>query len=436
VFSSPVQAEDLMQVYQLASESDPAFYAALAAREGISEQVTQAKGNFLPSVNGEIDLNHNRYQSTYKHPTALSSIFGGTNRVYSYPSQIFVLSLVQPVYHRENFSILRQAKIRVGQSDFEYGAARQDLMVRVAQRYFEILAAADSLETAHAEKQAISRQLEQSKQRFSVGLIAMTDVHETQASYDLATAKEIIAENQLANAQEALREITGEEVKTLSPLSDKVPLVKPNPEDLEQWTEIAIEQNLALSIAQSQVEIAREQVEVQRSAQHPRFDLVSSFQNVDADGGNYGGSDSWNGMIGLRITVPLYQGGIVNSRIRQAESDYTRATELLEQQKRATILNTRNAYLGVLAGIAQVNAFKQALVSNRSALDATEAGYQVGTRTIVDVLNAQRLLYAAERDYSSARYNYVLNTLRLKQSAGQLSEADLEVVNVWLGTPQ
>jgi outer membrane protein len=228
--------------------------------------------------------------------------------------------------------------------------------------------------------------------------------------------------------------VTGDYPGNLAPLSEKAPLVKPDPTDPDRWADTAVAQNLTLEATRFQVETAHEQVEVQRSGHYPRLDAVGQFQLQDASGGTAaGGTENENALIGLQLSIPIYQGGIVSSRVRQAEADHTRARDLLEQTRRATVLAARNAYLGVIAGISQVKAYKQAVVSNQSALQATEAGYQVGTRTIVDVLNAQRLLYAAERDYSRARYDYVLNTLRLKQAAGQLSEADLEALNTWLG---
>lgn len=431
-------AEDLMVIYHLAVERDPQLAASAAARDSTLETVSQAKAGFLPTISAGTDLNLNRQKTTYGNATALGPSGSTSGRTLNFSSRGFSLNLTQPVYHRETSLVLDQSNALVSQTNTEYGAARQDLMVRVAQRYFDVLAAIDSLETARAEKLAIGRQLEQSKQRFAVGLIAITDVHEAQASYDLTLAQEIATENQVANAREALREVTGTYPGDLAPLSKKAPLVSPNPANVDRWADIAVVQNLTLVAARFQTEAAQKQIEIQRSGHYPRLDAIGSFRTQSATGGGSiaGGSDTDNATIGLQLSIPLYQGGLIDSRVRQSEADYSRARDLLEQGQRATVLSARKAYLGVIAGISRVKALKQAVVSNQSALQATEAGYQVGTRTIVDVLNASRLLFSAERDHSQARYDYILNTLRLKQAAGQLDDPDLQAVNAWLGETQ
>ncbi|CAK0744953.1 Outer membrane protein TolC [Gammaproteobacteria bacterium] len=435
VIPSLAEAEDLMAVYRLALERDPQLAAAAAARDSTLEAVPQAKSGFLPTISAGADLNRNRQKTTYGDPSALGPAGSTSGRTLSFSGHDFSLNITQPVYHRETSIALDQSNIRVSQANAEYGAARQDLMVRVAQRYFDVLAALDSLETAQAEKLAVARQLEQSKQRFAVGLIAITDVHEAQASYDLTVAQEIAAENQVANAREALREVTGTHPGDLAPLSRKAPLVSPDPTDADRWADTAVAQNLTLVAARFQTETAQKQVEIQRSGHYPRLDAVGNFrlQTIGGGGSVAGTTDTDSSAIGLQLSIPLYQGGLVDSRVRQAAADYGRARDLLEQGQRATVLAARKAYLGVIAGISRVKALNQAVISNQSALQATEAGYQVGTRTIVDVLNANRLLFTAERDYSQARYDYTLNTLRLKQAAGQLDDPDLQAVNTWLG---
>ncbi len=430
------RAEDLWAVFHLALERDPQFAAAAAARDSALESVPQAKAGFLPTVTAATGLNFNNQKVVYGNAAALGPTGSVSGQQMSYPSHNYSLNITQPIYHRETSLALRQADSRVGQANAEYGAARQDLIVRSAQGYFDVLAALDSLDTAKAEKLAVGRQLDQSKQRFEVGIIAITDVHEAQAGYDLAVAQEIAAENQVANAREALRAIIGAAPSdALAPLGDEnLPLVSTEPASADRWADTALAQNLTLEATRAQVETARNQVEIQRSGHYPHIDAVGSTSLQKLSGGSAAGSTETDStVIGLQISIPLYQGGIISSRIRQSGADLARAQDLLEQEQRATVLSARKSYLGVIAGISQVKALRQAVISNQSALQATEAGYQVGTRTIVDVLNSQRLLFAAERDYSQSRYNYVLNTLRLKQAAGQLNDADLQAINTWLG---
>ncbi len=436
LFPTPwAQADDLLAIYHLALERDPQFAAAAAAQASTLEAVPQAKAAFLPTVTASAGLNVNHDTVIYGNAAALGPSGSVSGQSMTFPSHTFSINLTQPVYHREATIALHQSNARVTQANAEYAAARQDLMVRAAHSYFDVLAALDSLETAQSEQVAVGRQLDQSKQRFAVGIIALTDVQEAQASYDLAVAQAIAAENQVANAREALRQITGTEPgDAFATLGENLPLVTPEPADADHWAGVAVAQNLTLEAARHQLESARNQVDIQRSGHYPRVDAVGYTNLQHLSGGSIAGStETDNTVIGLQISVPIFEGGLTSSRVRQAEADYTHARDLLEQQMRATVLAARKAYLGVIAGISRVKALKQAVVSNQSALQATDAGYQVGTRTIVDVLNAQRLLFAAERDYSQSRYDYVLNTLRLKQAAGQLNDTDLQAVNAWLG---
>lgn len=428
------KAEDLMAIYHLALERDPQLAAAAATRDSVLESIPQAEAGFLPKVNVSANLDFNRQKTSYANASMMGVTGSTSGKARSFSQHGFSLNITQPIYYRETSIIWDQSNLQVNQAEAQYGATRQALMVRAAERYFEVLAALDSLETARAEKRAVGRQLEQSKQRFEVGLIAITDVHEAQAGYDIAVAQELAAENQVANTREALREVTGSYPGHLASLSEKSPLVPPEPADLDRWSDTATTHNLSLEAIRLQAEIAAKQIEVRRSDHYPRLEAVGSFNTQNSGGSSIVGvADTDSAVIGLQLSVPLYQGGLISSRIRQSTADHVRALALLEQEQRATAFAARKAYLGVIAGISRVKALKQAVVSNQSALQATEAGYQVGTRTIVDVLNTQRLLFAAERDYSQARYDYVLNTLRLKQAAGQLGEMDLQALNTWLG---
>jgi len=318
----------------------------------------------------------------------------------------------------------------VAQADAQYEAARQDLIVRVAQAYFNILTAQDNLEFAQAEKKAIAHQLDQARQRYNVGLSAITDVKEAKASYDLAVASEITAQNQLDTAREGLREIIGQSPASIAPLA-QVRLVSPHPQDIKRWVDTALSQNLGVLASEAATRVAKDDVERQRSGRYPSLDVVASHSYSDNIGAGFGskGTDS---SIGLQLSIPLYSGGAINSRTRQAADLYSEAQDNLEKQRRTTVVQTRDAYLTVEADISHVKALKQSLASTQTALEATQAGFQVGTRTIVDVLNAEQQVFGAKRDYAKARYGYILATLKLKQAAGTLNATDLDQINAWL----
>jgi outer membrane protein len=281
-----------------------------------------------------------------------------------------------------------------------------------------------------ADKAAIERQLEQAKERFEVGLVTITDVQEAQARFDQSTAEEIGVLNILADRKEALREITGQYFDQLAPLQDNVPLKLPEPPDPEIWINRALSNNPDLQSAALSAAIAQENIELQRSGHYPTLDLTASMGEFDN-----GNSDNRSAQIGLQFSMPLYTGGAVNSRVREAAFQHEAAKEQLEQVQRALMRQVQDAYRGAQTAISRVKALDQARVSSRSSLEATQAGFDVGTRTIVDVLNAQRELLRAERDYSQSRYAYILNRLILEQAVGELGEEDLAAIENWLNAP-
>ncbi|HEY0635882.1 MAG TPA: TolC family outer membrane protein, partial [Gammaproteobacteria bacterium] len=344
----------------------------------------------------------------------------------------YSLSLRQPLFYWDRFVSWSQANAREAQSEAIYQDALQQTMLRVSQAYFNVLAAENNLEAATAEREAVEQQLRQTKQRFEVGLAAITDVHEAQAAYDATVAQEIATQNQLDNTREQLYVITYTNIPVLAPLVEEVPLLRPEPENMTEWVDGAQKQNLQLAAAQAGVEVARQEVNRRQSGHLPTLDLVASHNWTDNTDSPLLGSETVSNIVGLQLNVPILAGGSTWASGREASYLYNAAQENLEAQRRATVRSTREAYLGVVAGISQVQARKQALASAQTALDATQTGYRVGTRTAVDVLNAQRLRYAAQRDYASARYNYIIAALRLKQAAGTLNEGDLQQVNGWL----
>ncbi len=419
-------ATDLLEVYRLALESDPTYRSAGATNRAAQELRPQAVAAWLPNINFEGNSTANRLDIRGGNFTASSL---GVKR---FNSSSIGLNINQAIYRKDLEIQLSQANTRIQQANTEFGFARQDLMLRTAQHYFAVLGAIDDLEFARASKEAIGQQLEQSRQRFEVGLIAITDVEEAQAGYDLAIAEEIDAENALSNAREALREITGAFPRGLTPLGNNMALVRPEPNDINQWNATALDQNLQLSAARLVAQNAEEEIRRIASGHVPTLALQGSYGHSTANGGFSGGSDTRLATIGLQLNVPLYAGGLVLSQTRQARHLYQQSLDDLERQKRATQRQARNAFRGVVSGISRVKALKQALISTRSALQAVEAGFRVGTRTSVDVLVAQRARFRAKRDYAGARYGYLLNILSLKQAAGTLSEDDLGQINGWL----
>jgi outer membrane protein len=419
------QADSLYEIYQLAQERDPTLRAAAAARDAALEVKPQSRAGLLPVIGLSGDVSRNSYDDRAALP-------GVANPTYS-TNQSYSLSLTQPVFRWDRWVALEQADSLVAQAQAQYGAAEQELMVRTAERYFAVLGAQDALRLAGKEKESIGRQLEQAQQRFEVGLSAITDVQEAQARYDTAVATEIRARNHLDSAREQLREIIGEQRENLDPVRDTdFRLVTPEPQQQQSWVDTALQQNPNLAAARAGSEAARQQIQIARSGHYPTVDANASYSYLDSNFGGIRELERNDGTIGLQLAVPLYQGGAVNSRTREARFRFDEARERLDVTQRAIERQTRDAYRGVVTGISEVRAAEQARTSSTTALDAAQTGFEVGTRTIVDVLDAQRALTQAELTLYLARYNYLLNTLRLKQAAGTLAPDDLDAMTGWL----
>ncbi len=428
--SSPVFAVDLVGVHDLAIKSDPALQAAAYRREAIGENKRQAWSNLLPSLTGSAGMTSG---------STTTSIQGTEVDDSDTDTRRWGLDLRQSLYAQSNYEQLDIARGQVSQADAIYDIAYQDFLVRVAGNYFAVLSAQDGVIFAEAEEKALQRQFEQAEQRFEVGLTAVTDVHEARASYDNARARAIVSRNNLADTKEALYELTRQYFDDIDPLQDELPLVKPLPENPDEWIDIAMQYNPAIISASQEIEIADANTRLQRSARIPTLDLVAGYSNFTNN--EFILRDDFQNplittslvnkdmRIGLQLNWNMYQGGYVYSRTRQARSLLNAVNEDLEQTQRAVVRATNNAYRAVIAGIEQVKAFNQAMVSAESALEATQAGFEVGTRTIVDVLIAQQRYFQAQRDNSLARHTYVVDHLRLKAAAGTLVEEDLQKVN-------
>lgn len=442
----PAGAEDLLGVYRQARSADTQLASAEAALKSAREGVVQARAALLPQLSGQ--YSRERTEVSGESP----QVFAGPNgqpvvRVFPFESESrprgWSLNLQQSIYDHANYTRLRAARAQVDAAEADFRAAEQNLAVRVAEAYFAVLTAQESLASAKAEEEAVKRQLEQAEQRFNVGLSAITDVHEARARYDGAVAAAILSENLLEDAQNALAEITGRAVAELSVLREDLPLERPEPAESQAWVEQALRNNPRVQARQSRLAAAEQGIATARAAHLPTLVLTGNYSDTSDTAtrqfqGNSFPVDSSTTVqsLGIALRVPIFTGFATQSRVQQAVYDRDALGEQLEADRRAITRQARNAYRSVLAGISEVQARQQALVSARSAQEATQAGFEVGTRTIVDVLLSQQVLYQAQRDYAQARHNFIVNTLRLRQAAGTVGEADIERINGLLRAPQ
>jgi len=435
-------ATDFTEAYHRAQRSDPQLREADANRLATREARPQAFAALLPQLQATGAYTHD---ST----SGLSNFFtsGGlasANVETTTTAKQWAIQLRQTIFHWDQFAAIRQAGSQVAQAEVDYHSAQQSLILRTATAYFGVLEAQDTLEAAQAAHEAISHQLEQAEKRFEVGLIAVTDVEEARAANDQAAATVIAAKRTLATSRDKLREVIGDSVDILSRPGDEMPLVAPNPIGEDQWVRAALDQNLELSSARLGAEIARESMNIAESGHLPTLDLIARESNNDINGTTSfvdptagslsypANSSSRDKQISLQVTVPLFSGGAIASRVRQASYQHRAAHERLEKVARATERGTRDAYLGVISEISRVKALRQAVESSKIALTATEAGYEVGTRTAVDVLLARQRLFDAQTNYAKSRYDYLLNVLSLEQQAGTLDDRSVDRLNALL----
>jgi outer membrane protein len=424
-------AEDLLAVYNLARANDPKFSAAQSVYMAERERLPQARAGLMPTLSARAARDRNNNETITD-----SFIISRPSAQFEYSSSEYSLRLSQPVYNAALFSEFSQAKAEVRRAEAEYASASQDLILRVAQAYIEALLAQDGLEFTRAEKLAIQRQLESAEARLKVGLATITDVHDAKARFEIAAAQETEAENALEDKREALRELTGRSPESLARVGANMPLITPEPADINQWAEKSLTQNYSLLAKRAATESAGEEIKRQRAGHYPTLDLVGTRSRNDADGSITGpGIRADSTVVGLQLNVPLFQGGLVSSRTEAASHRYDAAQQEFEATRRATERGARASYLGVAGGAEKVTALSQAVVAGESALEAKTQGFAAGINTNLDVLDATRDLYRAKRDLSSARYDYLLNMLRLKQSAGILSENDVSQINGWLQSP-
>lgn len=407
------QPHSLSDIYSLAKEHDATYQQALASYQSSSEIRKQARAAVLPSLS----LDANKSETDKANNVEIERTnYGAT--------------LNQVIFDYRAFKGVKQAGAIQQQAEKTLLAAQQSLILRTVQAYFNVLSAQDQLRFTSAEKDSLGKQLDQSQQRFDIGLIAITDLKEAQANYDLSIADQLEAENNLLTSLEAIHTLTATPVDALQSLQSDYPLKPPVPNNIQQWLDWAKQQNPELLIAKYTAEANKHAVSIQRGDRFPKLGFSAS-RNYTEDS-VLSPNGEYDTTLSLNFSMPLFEGGAINSRVRQAQYDYDAAYYAFVQQTRLTQQQTRDAYQNMRSAISRAKAFKRALESTKSALNASEVGYQVGTRTPADVLNALDKVYQAESNYANARYTYILNAMQLLATAGKLQESDLQVINSWL----
>jgi outer membrane protein len=417
-------AVDLIQVYKEALANDAQYASARASLAAGEEKTTQGRSGLLPTLNATGGYARSNGDITASGVTVSRDYTSGNN---------YSVALSQPLFRWANWESYQQGKLSTAVAEAQFNQAQQDLITRVAQAYFDVLASQDALAFVQAQKVAITEQLAAAKRNFEVGTSTITDTHEAQARYDLAVAQELAAQNDLDIKRTALQQIIGKPPATLAPLRQGVKLSPPEPAMIDKWVESADQQNFGVISQQLALEIAQRDIGRNRAGHMPTLDLVARRDH------NYGSSTTTPGSatsnantIGVQWSMPLFSGFAVTSKVRESIALEDKARSDLENTRRTAEQGARQAFLGVTSGLAQVKALEAAEVSSQSALDSNKLGYQVGVRINIDVLNAQQQLFSTRRDLSKARYDTIVNGLRLKSAAGTLKEADLAQVNALL----
>lgn len=423
-----VNADTLQQVYETAKYKDPQILKSKAQYDLYKEQISEAKAALLPQIGFGLELN--LVQGNYDNSSYGSDYLDNTNYAAN-------LGLTQSIYSGTYWKEADIAEKRATQYAALYGYAAQDLLFRTATAYFNVLRADQAVKSVKANKRAVERQLEQTKQRFDVGLIAITDVHDAQAEYDRTVADLINAENTLANNYYLLRELTGEDVHQIAYLNTDTFSPEGLEGDVKFWRDKALEYNLSLHEKRIAKEIAKLNIDLAKTGHLPTVDLTAGLGYSDYSYDNSSRTDynSTAGSLGLELNVPIYTGGAITSRVKQAQYSYIMASEDLVLNFRSTEAQVNSGYNNVQASLSSIKAYEQTVISSKSALDAAEASLEVGTRTIVDVLDATRSLYESENQLANARYDYIINMIQLKFYAGTLSEKDISDISAGLIEP-
>lgn len=421
---APATAADLLQIYGDAVMNDAQYASARSLLAAGRERGPQGLSLLLPQVSGT--ASDTRTNVRVGEPAPLAG-FAAT-----YNQRTYALTLSQPVFRWANYQQYQQGKLSVMASEAQFAQAQEDLIVRVVQAYTDVLYAEDSINYSVAQKAAISEQLASAKRAFEVGTSTITDTNEAQARYDLAVSQEILARSNRDIARAALQQIIGREPGNLAPLVRDVDLTQPSPLELDPWVSSAEQQNFNVALSLANAEIAKREIQVGRAGHLPTLDLVAQRSYANGSVAISGFNSQINNSIGLQLSVPIFSGGFTSSRVREDIALSERAQNDLDFSRRSAAQSARQAYFGVTSGLAQVRALRAAETSSQSALESNKLGYQVGVRINIDVLNAQQQLFSTQRDLARARYDTLLNGLRLKSAAGTLTEKDLVGINVLL----
>ncbi|HIL92191.1 MAG TPA: hypothetical protein EYG50_05510 [Cycloclasticus sp.] len=420
------QPLDLLATYKLALQHDAKLHAAYNQLLSSKEITPQALAALLPSISASASTRDVRQESE-------SSFSGGGKSTGQFRDESFSISLRQPLFNWADFTRYSQANKRVSKAETEYRIAEQALILRLTERYLNTLQAKVNLALANDDVTAFSRQLDQAKVRFDVGLIAITDVHDAQARYDLSIATQIAAQDRFYSRQDALQEIIQTDNFTLVPLTKSFPLSTPVPNNIKEWESLANAQNLAVKMARDDVAIAKKEITINQSGHYPVIDIVASHSYNETGGGSFGtGFRNESDNVGLELNLPLFAGGKTHSLTKQAAFNHQKSLDTLQSIQRTTLRETRDFFRGVTTNIRRIKALEQAIISSQSSLEASEVGLEVGTRTIVDVLDAQRNVSRAKLQLTEAKTNYILNILNLKSTVGALSQNDIDDINQWL----
>ena len=419
---------DLVSVYQEAVDNNADLAAARAQYGAQKEVVPQARAGLLPNLSAGADMSNTR--TKFDEPSMTSTRSGN----------VYQATLAQPLFRADRWFQLQAAKDINEQASLQLSATEQNLILQSAENYFAVLRAQDNLASTKAEEAAFKRQLDQSNERFDVGLSDKTDVLQSQASYDTARANRILAQRQVDDAFEALITLTNRDYNSIQGIVHTLPVLAPTPNDAKAWVDTAAKQNLNLLASNYAVSAAEETLKQRKAGHAPTLDAVAQYKKGDNDALGFSnpnpmtryGSDVEQRSIGLQLNIPIYSGGLTSSQVRESYSRLSQTEQQRESLRRQVVENTRNLHRAVNTDVEQVQARRQSIISNQSAVEATEIGYQVGTRNIVDVLDAQRQLYTSVRNYNNSRYDYILDNLRLKQAAGTLNPGDLQDLSRYL----
>lgn len=417
-------ASDLLQIYKEALVNDAQFSSARAAKIAGQERSVQGRAGLLPRVglSGGVTKSHSEFDPDIGKTTSSNST-----------SRSMTLSLSQPLFNLGSWETYEQSKLSVIASDLQFASAQQDLMLRVSQAYFDVLASENSLKTLQAQKVAVAEQLASAKRNFEVGTATITDTHEAQSQFDLITAQELAGQGDLEIKRAALRQIIGKDAGDLAKLKDGVQLVAPMPAQVNDWVASAEKQNFGVSASQVSLEIAQREIKKSRSGHLPTIDLnASTGRSTGSTIANLPSGMSKPSSIGVSVNIPIFSGMATDSRVKESIALEDKARNDLETARRSAAQAARQSYTGVVSGLAQIKAFEAAEISSQSALDSTKLGYQVGVRINIDVLNAQQKLSNTRQSLAKARYDSIMNGLRLKAAAGSLKEVDLAEVNTLL----